>query len=107
LQPLRQIIPAEAVYAGHVQIGDSEQDVCPAKEKIAAAVSIGTALTIRHDRPQLIEAHLLAQNVPELIGKWLAIDFVKHLRDQIKFDSEEHLAEQIKKDCKKARNILS
>ena len=107
LQPLRQIIPAEAVYAGYVQIGDTEQDVCPTKERLPAALSIGSAQTLGHDRPKLIEAHLLTEDVPDLTGKWLAMDFVKHLRDQIKFDSETQLAEQIKKDCKKAKQILA
>jgi riboflavin kinase/FMN adenylyltransferase len=107
LKPLRQVIPAEAVYAGYVQIGDSEKDVCNRRERIPAAFSIGTALTIRPDRPQLIEAHLLTQDVPELVGKWLAMDFIKHLRDQIKFDSEKQLAEQIKEDCQNAKEILA
>ncbi|MHC4260504.1 MAG: bifunctional riboflavin kinase/FAD synthetase [Planctomycetota bacterium] len=106
LKPLRQVIPAKAVYAGYVQIGDSEKDVCNTKERIPAAFSIGTALTIRPDRPQLIEAHLLTQNVPELVGKWLAMDFIKHLRDQIKFDTEGQLAEQIEEDCQNARQVL-
>jgi FAD synthase len=35
------------------------------------------------------------------------MDFIKHLRPQQKFDSEEHLAQQIKDDCNKAREILN
>lgn len=107
LQPLQQIIPAEGVYAGYVQTGDSEKDVCPTKQRIPAALSIGRAQTLDADRPRLVEAHLLIKNVPELIGKWLAMDFVKHLRNQIKFATEKELAAQIKKDCKDAGNILS
>jgi len=107
LQPLQQIIPAEAVYAGFVQTGDTEKDVCPTKERIPAALSIGRAQTLAADRPRLVEAHLLIKNVPELIGKWLAMDFVKHIRSQIKFDSEKELSKQIAKDCEKAGNILS
>ena len=107
LQPLQQIIPAEGVYAGFVQLGDTEEDVCPKGERIPAALSIGRAQTLAADRPRLVEAHLLTENVPELIGKWLAMDFVKRIRDQIKFDTEKQLAEQINKDCKNVRNILS
>jgi len=107
LQPLQQIIPAEGVYAGYVQIGDTEEDVCPTKERIPAAFSIGTAQTLAPHHPRLIEAHLLTEDVPELVGKWLAMDFVKRLRDQIKFDSETQLAEQIKKDCENAKEILA
>lgn len=107
LQPLQQIIPAEAVYAGCVQIGDTEQDVCPTKERLPAALSIGTAQTLGYDKPLAIEAHILSDDVGDLHDKWLAMDFIKHLRDQIKFDSETQLAEQIKKDCENAGDILS
>jgi riboflavin kinase/FMN adenylyltransferase len=107
LQPLQQIIPAEGVYAGLVQLGDTEKDVCPTKERIPAALSIGRAQTLAADRPRLVEAHLLIKNVPELIGKWLAMDFVKRIRDQIKFDAEKELAAQIAKDCKNAKEILA
>ena len=107
LQPLQQIIPAEGVYAGFVQLGGTEKDVCPKGELIPAALSIGRAQTLAADRPRLAEAHLLIKNVPELTDKWLAMDFVQRIRHQIKFDTEKQLANQIKKDCKKARNILT
>ena len=107
LQPLQQIIPAEGVYAGYVQLGDTEENVCPKRERIPAALSIGRAQTLAADRPRLVEAHLLIENVPELIGKWLAMDFVKRLRNQKKFETESELAAQIKKDCKRAKNILA
>lgn len=107
LQPLQQIIPAEAVYAGFVQTGDCEKDVCPAKERIPAALSIGRAQTLGTDNPLTIEAHILTDDIGDLHGRWLAMDFVKHLRDQIKFDTEKQLANQINKDCEMAGNILS
>ncbi|MHC4336641.1 MAG: bifunctional riboflavin kinase/FAD synthetase [Planctomycetota bacterium] len=107
LEPLQQIIPAEAVYAGYVQSSDTVEDVCPTKERLPAAFSIGGAQTLGYDRPKLIEAHLLTENVPELVGKWLAMDFVKHLRDQKKFDTEKDLAGQIKKDCENVKQILT
>ena len=107
LQPLRQIIPAEAVYAGYVQIGHTEENVCPTKKRIPAALSIGRAQTLGDDKPLAIEGHILSDDVGDLHDKWLAMDFVKHLRNQIKFDTEKDLVEQMKKDCKNARSILS
>jgi len=107
LQPLQQIIPAEGVYAGFVQLGDAEENVCPTKERVPAALSIGRAQTLADNRPRLVEAHLLIKNVPELVGKWLAMEFVKRIRDQKKFESEKQLAAQIAKDCKKAKQILA
>jgi len=107
LGPTRQIIPAEGVYAGFVQTGDAEQHVCQTHEKIPAALSIGRAQTLATNRPQLIEAHLLTENVGELAGKWLAMDFIRRLRGQHRFPTEGQLAEQIEKDCEKAKAILA
>jgi riboflavin kinase/FMN adenylyltransferase len=106
MQPTEQITPAHGVYAGRVEIGDTADEVCQNRDKIPAALSIGHAPTLAADRPQLIEAHLLVEDVPDLTGKFLAMDFIKHLRPQQKFDSEEQLAAQIANDCRKAREIL-
>ena len=106
LDPADQIIPAEAVYAGYVEIGDTVEQVCKSSAGIPAALSIGRAPTIVSDHPQLIEAHILMDDVPDLLGKHLAMDFVEKLRGQEKFDSEEQLAAQIAADCEDARRCL-
>ncbi|MHC4482942.1 MAG: bifunctional riboflavin kinase/FMN adenylyltransferase, partial [Planctomycetota bacterium] len=41
LEPTRQIIPAEAVYAGYVEIGETVEQACRTRDKISAALSIG------------------------------------------------------------------
>lgn len=107
MKPLQQLIPGEGVYAGFVEIGDSFEQVCKAKEKIPAALSIGRAETLGSDNPLAIEAHILAENPGDLQGKWLAMDFVKHLRSQQKFETEKELAKQIAKDCEEAKVILT
>jgi len=106
MAPTRQIIPAEGVYGGFVEVGESEELVCGVEEKIPAAVSIGRAETLGGGRPLLIEAHLLIDNVADLTGKWLAIDFIERIRSQQKFKIEKDLVEQIAKDCEKAKEIL-
>jgi riboflavin kinase/FMN adenylyltransferase len=112
LQPLNQLIPAEGVYAGLVEIGDSAEYVCAAKEKIPAAFSIGRAETLESDyptrrtSPTLIEAHILSGDVGDLYGKWLAMDFIERIRSQQKFGSKKDLSAQIAKDCKKAKQVL-
>ena len=105
--PTDQLVPAEGVYAGFVQIGDSEKDVCAATAKLPAALSIGTAQTLGTDYPRLIEAHILTGRVGDLQGKYLAMDFIHRIRSQQKFDTEKDLAEQIAKDCKTAKQILA
>jgi len=106
LKPAKQLIPAEGVYAGLVAIAGSEEEICAAKEKIPSAFSIGRAKTYG-DYPLLVEAHLLKDNVNNLTGKWLAMDFINRIRNQQKFDTEKELSAQIAKDCQKAKKILS
>jgi riboflavin kinase/FMN adenylyltransferase len=101
-----QLVPAEGVYAGFVEIGDSAEYVCAAKEKIPSVFSIGRAETLAGNYPILIEAHILTGDVGDLYGKWLAMDFIKHIRSQQKFGSEKELSIQIAKDCEKAKEIL-
>jgi riboflavin kinase/FMN adenylyltransferase len=106
MAPPDQLVPAEGVYAGLVQIGDSREDVCAPKPDVPAALSIGTAQTLGTDYPRLIEAHILTGRVGNLHGKYLAMDFIQHIRSQKKFDTEKQLAEQIEKDCKTVKEIL-
>ena len=107
ITPLQQIIPADGVYAAFVQVGDSEEGVYPAKEKSPAALSIGRAQTFGSDNPRVIEAHILIDDVGDLSCKWLAMDFIKRLRSQKKFQTETELAAQIANDCQKAKEILA
>ena len=102
----RQIIPAEGVYAGFAEIADSFERLLSAKEKLPAVFSIGRSQTLGNDNPLTLEAHLLVENTGDLLGKWLAMDFVKYIRSQIKFNSEKELAEQIARDCKETKKIL-
>jgi riboflavin kinase/FMN adenylyltransferase len=106
MQPSEQLIPADGVYAGFVEIADTRERLLSANEKMPAAFSIGRARTLPGTRPQLVEAHLLTENVGPLVDKWMAMDFVELIRSQIKFDSETQLSAQIAKDCQKAKEIL-
>jgi len=107
MEPPQQLIPGEGVYAGFVEIGDSFEQVCKAKDSPPAALSIGRAQTLGSDNPLMIEAHILAEHFSDLRGKWLAMDFVKHLRSQKKFETEKELSAQIAKDCQYAKEILT
>lgn len=104
---LPQIIPAEGVYAGFVQMGKTQHDVCINTDSIPAVFSIGRAKTFISDHPLLVEAHILEPKVEDLSDKWLAMDFVERLRPQQRFKNSEALVEQIEKDCSKAKKILA
>jgi len=109
LKPIAQIIPAEGVYAGFVQIGDSQSDVESFKKRLPAIFSVGRAKSLETDHPLLIEAHVLAEDEQVkagLYGKWLAMDFTTTLRNQMIFDGVEQLSAQISKDCADARSVL-
>jgi len=107
MKPVQQIIPAEGVYAGTVELADSIEEVCGAKERVPAVFSIGRTETYGSDYPLAIEAHLLTENVAQVSGKWLAMDFIKRIRDQQKFETDKELSTQIAKDCEKAKEILT
>jgi riboflavin kinase/FMN adenylyltransferase len=106
IDPLNQVIPAEGVYAGYVAAVDTLDQAANATAKRPAAISIGRAKTFLTDHPLLLEAHILEENVEDLSGKWLAIDFIDKIRSQKRFDNHELLIDQIKIDCKKAKHIL-
>jgi len=103
----KQVIPAEGVYAGFVKTGLVMDDALRSKEKIPAVYSIGQARTYGDDFPLLIEAHLLIENVGDLIGRYMSMDFIQHIRNQHKFKTPEDLSKQIAKDCRHARMILT
>ena len=107
LEPVGQIIPAEAVYAGYVVIADSMQQICQSSQRQRAVFSIGRAKTLVTNHPLLIEAHILDAAVGRLQGKWMGMDFIKHIRSQEIFKTEDDLKKQIQKDCRAAKEILT
>jgi riboflavin kinase/FMN adenylyltransferase len=102
-----QIIPQEGVYAGFVEISETEEALLEKCEKMPAVFSIGQARTFDDEHPLLIESHLLMENADKIKGKWIAMDFIQKIRNQHKFATPDELSKQIAKDCKKARKILT
>ncbi|MCI0500010.1 MAG: riboflavin biosynthesis protein RibF [Planctomycetales bacterium] len=106
IQPIPQIVPAEGVYAGYAVVGDSVEEVAFGGLRRPAAISIGRAKTFISDHPLLLEAHFLEDRVEDLKGKWLAMDFMRFIRHQRRFETYQLLQKQIAKDCQKAMNFL-
>ena len=98
--------PGEGVYAGSVEIADSQETLLGDNERIDAVFSIGQATTFGGEHPLLIEAHLLTDDVGDMTDKWMAMDFLQRLRDQHKFATPEDLVAQIGNDCRQAQAIL-
>lgn len=101
-----QIIPAEGVYAGFVEIAATEQELLQKGEHVPAVFSIGQARTFGDEHPLLIEAHLLVEGIGDMTEQWMAMDFVQRLRSQHKFVTPEELAAQIARDCRQAKAVL-
>jgi riboflavin kinase/FMN adenylyltransferase len=102
-----QLVPAEGVYAGYVAITDTYKHTCDEEKKLPAVFSIGQARTFGDEHPLLIEAHLLKDIEFDPTGKYIAMDFIEHIRKQHKFSSPDELAAQITKDCQTAAKILN
>ena len=103
----KQVIPAEGVYAGFVKTGEYIDDALASKENFPAVYSIGQARTYGDDFPLLIEAHLLIEDVGDMISHYMTMDFIQRIRSQRKFKTPEDLSKQIAKDCDQAMKILA
>ena len=101
-----QAIPADGVYAGFVEIGDSRDQLPNDSERIPAVFSIGQARTFGDEHPLLIEAHLLMSGPVRSSVKYMVMEFIQHLRQQHKFANPEELVRQIEKDCRQAEYVL-
>ena len=91
-------IPADGIYAAWlIRRGQ--------RQPLASAVSIGTNPTFS-GRERRVEAYALDFD-GDLYGERLALDFVAHLRGQVRFDSIEPLVAQIAQDVERTRRALA
>jgi riboflavin kinase/FMN adenylyltransferase len=95
LSPVDELIPKRGVYAVEVEMDTGRYyGVC----------NIGHNPTFG-ENPLSIEIHLLDFS-GDILGKELAINFIKLLRKERPFNAEGELAEQIMKDIKRARELF-
>ncbi|MGC5029609.1 bifunctional riboflavin kinase/FAD synthetase [Micromonospora sp. DT229] len=91
-------IPADGIYAARlIRRGQ--------REPLGAAVSVGTNPTFA-GRERRVEAYALDFD-GDLYGERLALDFVAHLRGQVRFDGIEPLVAQIAQDVERTRRALA
>ncbi len=93
-------IPADGVYAGWLTRLD--HDDAPAWP---AAISVGTNPTF-DGVARTVEAYVLDRTDLELYGVEVAIDFVEHIRGQVRYTGREDLIEQMHHDVARCREIL-
>lgn len=91
-------LPADGIYAGWCRTPDGVLRAC--------AISLGRRPTFyEFADTSLLEAHLIDFDA-DLYGEELAVQFVKHLRNELKFDSVDALIEQMAIDVDQCRSLL-
>ncbi len=92
-------LPADGIYAGQFRGVDDELRPC--------AISLGRRPTFYSNQEHsLLEAYLLDFD-GDLYGQNVAVQFVKRLRGEQRFDSVDDLVSQMGRDVEQARAILS
>jgi len=92
-----KVIPAGGIYACWAQVRG---------EKYKAAINIGTNPTFTPDKQTLsVEAYILDFD-QDIYDEVLTLEFVRRLRDEMKYESVTALIEQINKDVEQTRKIL-
>ncbi len=93
--PKEMATPGDGIYAAYAHLDD---------HPLEAAVSIGNNPTFGGQN-RTIEPFILDFD-ENLYGSTLRLEFVRRLRDQVKFDSVDALLEQIDRDVVETRRIL-
>jgi riboflavin kinase/FMN adenylyltransferase len=91
-------LPADGIYAGWCRTPDGILRAC--------AISLGRRPTFyEFADTSLLEAHLIDFDA-DLYGEELAVQFVAHLRNELKFDSVDALIDQMAIDVDRCRTLL-
>ena len=90
------VLPKIGVYMGFVKLMSS---------KYKCIIAVSTHPTIMELNKPLVEVHLISYK-GDLYGREIEVQFIKHMRDIIHFDSMDDLKEQLLKDCEEAKKTL-
>jgi riboflavin kinase/FMN adenylyltransferase len=94
-------VPADGVYAGWLV----RRAGTPTEESLPAAISVGTNPTFA-GKERRVEAHVLDFSA-DLYGEQVALDFVAHLRGQVRYEGIGPLLAQMDLDVRQVREILA
>ncbi len=95
LSTANELLPKDGVYAVTVKLD---------RKIYGGATNIGCNPTFK-DKKFSFETHILDFE-GKLLGRTLRVDFIRRIRDEIKFSKVEDLAAQLEKDMAKIRQIL-
>jgi riboflavin kinase/FMN adenylyltransferase len=74
------------------------------REPVSGAANVGTRPTINGTRC-LLEVHLLDFN-EDIYGRYVQVEFLHKLRDEVRYDSLDELKDAIAKDCEQTREFF-
>jgi riboflavin kinase/FMN adenylyltransferase len=83
-----QVIPSIGVYSTRIQIGDTWYD---------SMTSVGYNVTFKENTGVTIETNIFDFDA-DIYGEHVALEWVKYLRGEVKFDGAKGLVEQLKLD---------
>ncbi len=94
--PAKKLLPPDGVYAARVAAGG---------ERRGAMVNLGPQPTFA-DQTRRLEAHLFGF-AGELLGETVTVEFLRRLRDTVRFGSAEELKRQLERDRQDALRALT
>ncbi len=96
IAPRRRVCPLSGIYVASVSgIG---------AQPLAGVASLGTRPTV-DGREMLLEVHIFDFD-RDIYGRWVAVNFLRKLRDERRFDSVEEMTAQIDTDAETARSFF-
>ncbi len=96
IKVVNEIIPKKGVYVANVYIGDN---------KFEGICYIGSRPTLNKDNNIKVEVYIFDLD-EDLYNRFLEIEFLKYIREDIKFDSIDSLKKQIEEDVKVAKRYF-
>lgn len=91
-----KLIPADGIYA---------VKVCNKYKKFSGMLNIGHRPTVGGEH-KTIEVHIFDFD-EDIYNSEISLEFIDHVRSEVKFDSVEELKQQLRRDEKQVRTILS
>ncbi|MDR2895812.1 MAG: riboflavin biosynthesis protein RibF [Propionibacteriaceae bacterium] len=89
-------VPADGVYAGRLRVG---------AQSWTAAISVGANITFA-GRQRRVEAHAIGVGGLDLYDQPAVVEFMIHLRGQVRFASVDQLVSQMQVDVAQARLLV-
>ena len=96
--PPHVLVPSHGVYATRVVLPDGESH--------PAVTNVGTRPTVNNGTDVTVEAWILDFD-GDLYGQTVRVEFLKHIRDEVRFDSLDALKSQIMRDAETTRRCLA